>query len=107
MNLPLPIESYFHADRRNDTEAALQAFAPDGVVMDEGETHRGCQAIEAWWRAAKARYQHVAEPLDWVEEPDAYRVRAKVTGAFAGSPAVLTFAFRLEGARSASLESGA
>ncbi|MEW5420821.1 nuclear transport factor 2 family protein [Amorphus sp. 3PC139-8] len=96
MNLPQPIETYFNADSRNDADAMLQAFGTDAVVRDEGKTHRGCQAIEAWWRAAKAQYQHVAEPLECTKEREEYRVRARVTGNFPGSPAVLTFAFRLE-----------
>ena len=107
MNLPLPVEKYFHADRGNDPEAMLQAFATDATVTDEGQTHRGCQAIEAWWRAAKADYQHFAEPLDCSGQDDEHRVRARVTGNFPGSPAVLTFAFRLHGDRIAALEIGA
>ncbi|MDQ0314999.1 nuclear transport factor 2 family protein [Amorphus orientalis] len=96
MNLPQPIETYFNADSRNDAEAVLQVFLTDAIVKDEGKTHRGCQEIEAWWRAAKAQYQPVAKPLDCTNEHDEYRVRAQVTGNFPGSPAVLTFAFRLE-----------
>ena len=107
MNLPLPIETYFYADRRRDSEALLQAFTPDALVRDEGQSHGGCQAIEAWWRAAKTKYQHTAEPIDCTEENGEHRVRARVTGDFPGSPAVLTFAFRLRGNRIAHLEIGA
>lgn len=107
MNLPVPIDRYFHADKRGDSESVLQAFATDAVVKDEGRTHRGCEAIEAWWRAAKDEYQHSAEPLEWSEEHGEHRVRAMVTGNFPGSPAELTFAFRLKGDRITSLEIGA
>jgi hypothetical protein len=107
MSLPLPIETYFNADRHNDPDAVLQVFGTDAVVRDEGQTYRGCQAIEAWWRAAKAKYHHVAEPLDWSEEAGRHHVRARVTGDFPGSPAVLTFAFRLEREWITQLEIGA
>ncbi len=107
MTLPVPIEAYFAADRRDDADGVLQVFGIDALVRDEGRTYRGCQAIEAWWRASKARYQHVAEPLDWSEERGEYRVRANVTGTFPGSPAVLTFAFRLEHGWIRQLEVGA
>ena len=63
MNLPSPIQTYFDADTSNDAEALIHAFAPDAVVNDEGQSYAGHQAIEAWWRAAKAKYRHVIEPI--------------------------------------------
>ena len=107
MNLPSPIQAYFHADKCNDAEALIHAFAPDAVVNDEGQSHAGHQAIDVWWRAAKAKYQHVIEPLAIDEKDDTTKVRAKVTGQFPGSPATLTFAFRLKGDRITGLEIGA
>ncbi len=102
--MPSPIEAYFEADMSEEPEALLRAFAPDAVVKDEGETHAGRDAIEAWWRAAKAQYQPVVEPLDLEARGDAVRVRSQVTGNFPGSPVMLTFAFRLAGNRIAELE---
>lgn len=107
MFLPPPIQAYFDADGSNDGEALVAAFEPDAVVKDEGRSHIGRHAVEAWRRAAKSKYQHVVEPLGWAEEHDVHRVRARVTGDFPGSPATLTFAFRLQGDRIASLEIGA
>ena len=95
MNLPSPIQAYFDADESNDGEALIHAFAPDAVVDDEGQSHTGRQAIGAWWREAKAKYQPVIEPLETDEQDEAINVRARVTGQFPGSPAMLTFAFRL------------
>jgi hypothetical protein len=107
MKLPLPIQSYFDADEKMDSEALIRAFASDAVVNDEGQSHVGHNAIEAWWRAAKAKYQHLAQPLEAGEQEDVTTVRAKVTGQFPGSPARLIFAFRLSGDRIAELEIGA
>ena len=107
MNLPFPIQTYFDADRRNDGDALIHAFAPDAVVRDEGQSHAGHQAIDAWWRDGKIRYQHVIEPLEAAGQGDLTEVRARVTGQFPGSPAILTFAFRLKGDRIAGLEIGA
>ena len=107
MNLPSPIQTYFDADKRNDGEALVHSFAPDAVVKDEGQSHAGRQAIDAWWRDVKAKYQHVLEPLDVAEKNDVSRVRTKVTGQFPGSPVTLTFAFRLKGNQITSLEIGA
>jgi ketosteroid isomerase-like protein len=107
MNLPSPIQTYLDADKRDDGEALIHAFAPDAVVKDESQSYAGRQAIDAWWREVKAKYQHVLEPLDVAEKDDVTRVRTKVTGQFPGSPVTLTFAFRLEGNQITSLEIGA
>ncbi len=96
MNLPSPIRTYFDADAKPDGDAPMSAFAPDAVVEDEGRTHRGPHAIEAWWRSAKAKTRHIAEPFRLKDHGGEVEVRAKVSGDFPGSPADLTFAFRLE-----------
>lgn len=95
MKLPAPIKAFFDADKGAADTAPISAFAPGAVVGDEGHTHIGRAAIEAWWCASKAQYRATAEPLDIRDEQDRTIVRAKVTGAFSGSPAVLTFSFRL------------
>ena len=107
MHLPTPIQAYFDADRRSDGVAPIHAFSPDAVVTDEGQTHAGHQAINAWWRGVKTRYRHVIEPLEVTRNGDFAKVRARVIGQFPGSPVMLTFAFRLEGDKIAHLEIGA
>jgi hypothetical protein len=107
MNLPSPIQAYFDADSSNDGAALIRAFAPDAVVKDEGRSHAGRRAIEAWWREAKAKYQHVTVPLEVAEKGDVTQVRARVSGHFPGSPVTLTFAFRLESEQITGLEIGA
>ena len=104
MNLPSSIQAYFDADKSNNGEALIRTFAPDAVVNDEGQSYAGPQAIDAWWRAAKAKYQHVIEPLEISEKDNGAEVRARVTGQFPGSPATLTFAFRLKNGQITGLE---
>lgn len=99
MNLPSPIQVYFDADRSGDREALIRSFAPDAVVEDEGHSHAGHQAIGVWWRDTKKKYQTVLEPLEVREEDGATKVVARVTGRFPGSPAMIAFAFRLNGDR--------
>lgn len=103
----LPVQAYFDADRANDGDALVDAFAPDAVVEDEAQSHAGRQAIAEWWRDGKARFQHVIEPLEMSETGGVVEVRATVTGQFKGSPATLTFAFQLKGDRITHLEIGA
>lgn len=107
MNLPVPIQAYFDADRSNEGGALASAFMPGGIVKDEGRSHVGQEAIQAWWQMAKAKYQHVAEPFEMDEQDGVTRVRARVTGRFPGSPTTLTFAFHLADGRIAGLEIGA
>jgi ketosteroid isomerase-like protein len=107
MNLASPIQAYFDADERRDGEALVQAFAPDAVVKDEGHSYAGHQAIRAWWRETKDRYQAVIEPLQVGGEDDVTTVRARVTGQFPGSPAMIRFMFRLDGHRISHLDIGA
>ena len=104
MNLPPPIQAYFAADERSDGEALIQAFAADAVVKDEGRTYAGHKAISAWWRETKDKYQTVLEPLEVGDEDDVATVRAKVTGQFPGSPAIIIFMFRLNGNRISRLD---
>ncbi|RYF35718.1 MAG: nuclear transport factor 2 family protein [Comamonadaceae bacterium] len=96
MKLPIPIQAYFDADRQGDGQAVAATFQPGAVVRDEGRTHAGRAAIRAWWEDAKARTPHVADPLEAVSDGSTTTVRARVSGAFPGSPVVLSFAFRLE-----------
>lgn len=95
MDLLPVIGTYFEADAQRDVARVIGVFAPDARVMDEGQEHQGRDAIKAWWSAAKERYGHQAEPLDWAHDRAQWRVRARVSGAFPGSPAVLTFRFSI------------
>ncbi|MFS2010132.1 nuclear transport factor 2 family protein [Azospirillum sp. CT11-132] len=104
MTLPSPVLACIDADGRNDGIALIDAFAPDAAVKDEDGTHFGKKAIGAWWRAAKAKYQHVIEPLESTEDGQTTRVLMNVTGQFPGSPARMVFAFRVEGSRIVGLE---
>lgn len=107
MQLPAPIRVFFDADRDPLGAAPMSAFARGAIVKDEGKTHVGCDAIEVWWRAAKAQYQHSAMPFDVEEQRGLTIVRASVSGQFPGSPALLTFAFQLREGQIAALEIGA
>ena len=85
LNLPEPIEAYFEADR-HDGRAVARCFTNDGTVMDEGRTHAGLAAIEAWKTAASARFSYTAEPLALEKKDRQYIVTSRVAGDFPGSP---------------------
>ncbi|MEI2416080.1 nuclear transport factor 2 family protein [Orrella sp. JC864] len=106
MEMPPVVQAYFQADKGSDDQALAQAFAADAVVRDEGIPHEGAAAIRAWWLAAKEKYGHVAEPQESRSAHGKIHIRARVTGRFPGSPAMLDFVFTLEGGRIARLEIG-
>ena|SRR5687767_5281165 len=103
LKLPEPIEAYFAADRRGGP-AVGRCFTNDGTVMDEGKTHTGVAAIEAWKAAASAQYSYVAEPFALEKKDSRYVVTSRVTGDFPGSPVDLRYTFTLERGKVASLE---
>lgn len=107
MKLPSPIQAYFDADKDVAGPAPTSAFAVNAVVKDEGKTHIGHKAIAAWWRAAKAQYQHTADPREISEAGGRITVRAEVSGKFPGSPAILSFMFTLKDGAISTLDIGA
>lgn len=104
LNLAPAIERYFAAEHADDPAALALCFAPEASVRDEGQAIVGLAAIAAWKAAAKAKYQHTAEPLDATTQDGKTIVTAKVTGNFPGSPVNLDFAFGLHDDKIVSLE---
>jgi hypothetical protein len=103
LNLPEPLAAYFEADRHGARPVG-RCFTSDGRVVDEGHTHVGPSAIEAWQAAAAAKYACSAEPIALEQHDRKYIVTSRVTGDFPGSPVVLRYAFVLERGKIASLE---
>lgn len=93
--LPEALSAYFEAERTGDAARLAACFAPEGRVLDEGRHHTGPAAVQAWMQAAKARYQHVAQPLRWQREGQVVTVVARVSGHFPGSPLELAHVFEL------------
>ncbi|RKT22456.1 SnoaL-like protein [Paraburkholderia sp. RAU2J] len=102
--LPPPVDAYLKAETTSDTAPLENCFAADAVVRDEGRTIEGLEAIQAWKKDTKAKYQYTVEPLDLSEDGAAVTMRARLTGAFPGSPVELTYTFVLADGKIASLE---
>jgi hypothetical protein len=103
LNLPEPVAAYFAADRRG-AHSVAQCFTHEGRVVDEGKTHTGPAAIEAWKAAATAQFTYRVEPFALEKKDRQYIVTSRVTGNFPGSPVDLRYRFLLERGRIASLE---
>lgn len=106
LDLPTPIDAYYTAKNAHDLDAMLAPFAEDAHVRDEGEDHRGRGAIRAWMENTTRKYRVTATPEEASRDGEQHIVRALVAGNFPGSPAYLTYRFRLAGDRIAQLEIG-
>lgn len=102
-NLPEPIAAYFAADPR-DAAAVARCFTANAVVTDEGRTHTGFAAIQAWKASASAAFTYTSEPWAEARQDGLHTVTSRVTGNFPGSPVDLRYRFRLERGLIASLE---
>src|SRR5882672_7704128 len=104
VNLPPLLARYFNAERSAEIDLLATFFAADAVVRDEGRAMHGLDAIKAWKRDAKAKYQYSVEPISVSQAGSTVTVLARLTGAFPGSPIQLTYTFSLADDKIASLE---
>jgi uncharacterized protein (TIGR02246 family) len=104
IELPAPIAAFFKAMNAQDIDAMLAPFADDASVKDEGEEHRGRDAIRAWMEEVKRKYGVTVEPKDMTYEPGRVVVDGLVSGNFPGSPLVLSHTFTLAGSHITRLE---
>lgn len=103
LSLPEPIAAYFEADGQ-DGRAVACCFTNGGLVKDEGRTHSGLGAIEAWKAETSARYTYTARPFKLDKKDHRYIVTGHVAGNFPGSPVDLRYIFTLERGKIATLE---
>lgn len=104
LSLPHAISTYFAISNGADIANVKYCFTTNAVVIDEGQTHRGHAAIEAWQRAAQAAFDYSVEPIRLFTEGDRVVVTSNVVGNFPGSPVELNHAFGLVDGKINSLE---
>ncbi len=104
--LPPPLPAYFAAKNTHDIDAMLAQFAHDAHVRDEGQDHRGTDAIRGWIAHTTSKYAVTVEPESVSSEAEQTIIRALVSGNFPGSPAHLTYRFTLADAHIAELSIG-
>jgi ketosteroid isomerase-like protein len=106
---PEVIAEYLGAADRRDTDAVVACFAADAVVVDEGRTWRGADAIRRWQDTVATAYQYAVElrGADALGEHDGtsrYDFHAHLEGNFPGGQVDLTYRFELRDRRITSLE---
>lgn len=104
MELPSAIAAYFAADKNGDPQALSQCFAPGAIVIDEGNTYEGREAIRDWITHASTEYSYTVEPFALTEEAGRTVVTSHLIGNFPGSPVDLRYLFVIDEGQIAQLE---
>ena len=95
MKLPNVVQELVDAQNSFDSVAYANLFSETSVVYDEGKTHTGRKEIQEWIAKSNEKYKSVMQPVEYAEKDNKGVLSARVSGTFAGSPAVLKFHFEL------------
>ncbi|MGD9529838.1 MAG: nuclear transport factor 2 family protein, partial [Pseudonocardia sp.] len=92
--LPPTIRGYLRARAARDTDAALRAFTPTAVVVDQDESFRGTERILGFLREAGAEFSYTTELIGARRIDDAHWVATnRLEGDFPGGVADLDYRF--------------
>lgn len=89
------LEAFVTATNNRDGAALTACFVPDGIVHDEGRTHRGHAAILAWFEEAVRKYRFTITVTDAETVNDETVLTTWVAGDFPGSPIELRYCFNI------------
>ncbi|RZJ18588.1 MAG: nuclear transport factor 2 family protein [Haliea sp.] len=95
-SLPDAIARYIAGANAADSEAVAASFTPGAVVRDEGKDWTGRAAIVQWKEETTRKYRPQTAVTGVESRQGQTLVTASVSGDFAGSPVVLTYAFTLK-----------
>jgi hypothetical protein len=96
--LPATIRGYLTAQAARDAGAALCAFAPAAVVVDQSQTFRGTGEILGFLREAEAEFSYTTELIGAQRIDDARWVATnRLNGDFPGGIAELDYRFTIDG----------
>lgn len=89
------LDSFVAATNGHDADALTACFAADGIVHDEGVTHRGHAAIRAWFEEVVEKYRFRIEVTGVETADDETMLATRVTGEFPGSPIELRYCLNI------------
>ncbi|WP_416896387.1 MAG: nuclear transport factor 2 family protein [Minwuia sp.] len=104
IELPTAIAAYFSADKKGNAHAIAECFTQNAVVVDEGNTYTGRDAIRSWMENASTQYTYTVEPFALTRDEERTVVTGHLVGDFPGSPVDLRYFFVLREDRIAELE---
>lgn len=99
MNFEIPqtIKSYFELTASEAHAEVAELFAPEAVIVDEGEDREivGRDAIHQWKIELASQLKTTVEVIDFVEKEGTQTATALVSGNFPGSPAEFKYHFEI------------
>lgn len=98
-DLPVPVGRYLTAHRDRDADAALAVLTPDAAIVDDGRTHSGREAVQAWLGSEASEYSYRIEPMTAWRTGDEITVVQRLIGDFPGGTVDLRFTFTLASGR--------
>jgi ketosteroid isomerase-like protein len=102
--LPATIRTYLAAHTASDVDAALPAFAPTAVVVDDGSTYRGTKEVRRFLSRAGAEFTYTTELVGAQRVDDTHWVATlRLEGDFPGGVVELAYRFTMTGDRIAEL----
>ncbi|MAM11454.1 MAG: polyketide cyclase [Rhizobiaceae bacterium] len=104
IDLPEVIDAYFKADKKGNAQAISECFTQDAVVIDEGNTYTGRDAIRQWMANTSTKYAYTVEPFAMAEDGARTIITSHLVGNFPGSPVDLRYVFLLKDGMIAELE---
>ena len=98
--LPDVVTSYLAAHRAHDTDSAIQSYASDAVVIDDGKTYEGLDEIRAWLSRSATEYEYTTELTHATMIDEAHYVATHhLAGNFPGGQVDLDYEFTLSDRR--------
>lgn len=104
MDLPKVIAELIAAQDKYDSKAFAETFSDDAIVHDEGKTYRGRSEIRQWNEMTNAKYKTKYEPLEVTTEGTKIALKARISGTFDGSPAIIKYHFETNDGKIKSLQ---
>ena len=96
--LPATVRGYLAAHVARDADAALRAFTPTAVVVDDGTTYRGTDEIRGFLSRAGAEFTYTTELVGAQHVDDEHWVATnRLEGDFPGGVAELRYRFAMDG----------
>lgn len=96
--LPAPIRGYLAAHEARDADAALRAFTPTAVVVDDGTAYRGTEEVRRFLSKAGAEFAYTTELVGAQRTDEAHWVvTAHLEGDFPGGVVDLRYRFAMDG----------
>lgn len=94
--LPATIRAFLAAHVARETDAALRAFTPDAVIVDQGESFRGTERVRWFLEHAGSEFTYTTELIGAQRRDERHWVAVNhIEGDFPGGVADLSYRFTL------------